>query len=61
MANTEATIIEQYKTVLAKQGKTGRKKGKGMRRDILDRATEAAKSEALLRTVWGSSETKKKD
>ena len=61
MANTEATIIEQYKSTLAKQGKTGRKKGKGIRPAILDRAAEAAKSEAILRTVWGNSETKKKD
>ena len=60
MANTEATIIEQYKTALNKQGKTGRRKGKGVAPSILERAQEAAKSEAILRTVWGNSETKDK-
>lgn len=61
MANTEATIIEQYKTVLRKKGIVGKKGDKRIPKTLLDRAAEAAKSEAILKTVWGNSETKKKD
>lgn len=60
MANTEATIINSYKSSLAKQGKTGRKKGRGITPSIMERVEEAAKSEAIISKLFAEKGTKKK-